>query len=125
MEEGNVTQKLAPPASGAIERFDKRRATEFAKRSTSEKTRRYSAGPIRSFSSMPTGVSPRLRAAGLKVASWRVPHILRSISSATVFAVGTISCRSSTALPRTDGSSSLLNPVRLPPGRAKLSTTPH
>jgi hypothetical protein len=40
MSKGNVTQNLTPPASRAMERFDPRRATEFAQRSTSEQTRR-------------------------------------------------------------------------------------
>jgi hypothetical protein len=60
MSKGNVTQNLTPAASGAIERFDPRRATEFAQKSTSEETRRAYSSVVREFFAAIGNLDPRL-----------------------------------------------------------------
>jgi hypothetical protein len=60
MSKGNVTQNLTSLASGAIERFDPRRATEFAQKSTSEQTRRAYSRVVREFFTEIGNLDPRL-----------------------------------------------------------------
>ena len=70
MEEGNLTQKLTSPASGAMERFDPRRATEFAQKSTSEETRRAYSRVVREFFAAIGNLDPRM-VGPAQVVEWR------------------------------------------------------
>ncbi len=70
MAEGNLTQNLTPTAHGGMDRFDPRRATEFAKRSTSEQTRRAYNRVVREFFAAIGNLDPRLVGPN-EVREWR------------------------------------------------------
>src|SRR5262245_16268642 len=70
MSKGNVTQYLTPPASGTIECFDPRRATEFAQKSMSEETRRAYSRVVREFFAAIGNLDPRL-VGPAEVVEWR------------------------------------------------------
>src|SRR5262245_27353608 len=83
MAERNLTQKLTPPASGAMERFDPRRATEFAKRSISEQTRRAYNRVVREFFAAIGNLDPRL-VGPAEVGEWRDKLLRKRQKAATI-----------------------------------------